>query len=206
MLSHPFESFIFIDKALLDLIRWVFIIFYCSAYVWRKIWANMLVHVVLKLPHIEPHSLEFLPYLVSLPSVFSPLFCPPHYCIRFLTRIPQRRPLCPLCSGASLLLAPFLGMLQTHLTLHLPLPTKGLQERPPSPINCRMFWGPDTCCPPISECASYAAMSSLLCGLWLLLLAAWFQRGFQMLKPDCPRISKFSKLSTTCVSLLRLFI
>lgn len=142
MLSHPFESFIFIEKALLDLIRWVFIIFYCSAYVWRKIWANMLVHVFLKLPHIEPHSLEFLPYLVTLPSAFSPLYCPPHYCIRFLTRIPQRRPSCPLCSGASLLLAPFLGMLQTHLTLHLPLPTEGLQERPPSPINCRMFWGP----------------------------------------------------------------
>ena len=138
MLSHPFESFIFIEKALLDLIRWVFIIFYCSAYVWRKIWANMLVHVFLKLPHIEPHSLEFLPYLVILPSAFSPLYCPPHYCIRFFTRIPQRRPSCPLCSGASLLLAPFLGMLQTHLTLHLPLPTEGLQERPlpPSTAGC----------------------------------------------------------------------
>lgn len=138
MLSHPFESFIFIEKALLDLIRWGFIIFYCSAYVWRKIWANMLVHVFLKLPHIEPHSLEFLPDLVSLPSALSPLYCPPHYCIRFLIRIPRRRPLCPLCSGASLLLAPFLGMLQTHLTLHLPLPTKGYKRDPlpPSTAGC----------------------------------------------------------------------
>ena len=33
MLSHLFESFIFIERALLDLIKWDFIIFYCSAYV-----------------------------------------------------------------------------------------------------------------------------------------------------------------------------
>ena len=166
----------------------------------------MLVHVFLKLPHIEAHSLEFLPYLVILPSAFSPLYCPPHYCIRFLTRIPQRRPSCPLCSGASLLLAPFLGNV-ANTSDPPPAPShKRVTRETPSPINCRMFWGPDTCCPPISECASYAAMSSLLCGLWLLLLAAWFQRGFQMLKPDCPRTSKFLKLSSTCVSLLRLFI
>ena len=149
MLSHLFESFIFIERALLDLIRWVFIIFYCSAYVWRKIWANMLVHVFLKLPHIEPHSLEFLLYLVSLPSVFSASYCPPHYCeCQVSYKNPTKKALIPtLLSSKPTLGSSFGNVANTSdpppAPSHKHLVHRVTRENPFA-INCQMFLGPLT--------------------------------------------------------------
>lgn len=67
MLSHPFQIFIFIERALLDLIRQVFIIFYCSALHQQKgKYRQTCWFMVSKLPHV---GLTLEPPLLSVIAI-----------------------------------------------------------------------------------------------------------------------------------------
>lgn len=111
MLSYPFESLVLIQTMVLDIIRWV----YCL-HMKEKYQQIILVRVVLKRLHDEPHSSESLLYSVSSPSVFSTWCHPSEHQIADKKTLKSPWQLC----GACLPLAPLSETLRlTPLILHL---------------------------------------------------------------------------------------
>lgn len=153
-------------------------------------------------------TLEFLLYLVSLPSVFSPIVLSSALCwVSRLYKESRRRGLLPYFVVGSFLLAPLLRCCKHIWPLPCPFPqafgAQSYRGKPPL-RNCQRFLGPHKHLPIHLFQSLYCCCHC--CVVVVIAVNTAVSEVFSMLlKPVCPRISKFSKLATMCVSLLQFY-